>query len=421
MNSQILCVASMLNRALNTLNYRLMDHCNRVGYLTLKMSQAENRFNDIQLTQISFLAMLHDIGAYQTETLDTLDDPAKVFNYEVKNSIEHSIYSYLFLKEYEFFSEYVDAVLFHHFFYEKLNKSDCKNKDLASKIFIADKIDLLISKEMVETPEDIYKFLENPTFCPHYASMARKAEEEYQALTKALDNSFMQDFSSFLEENKTHDGLRSSLAHMLSHIIDFRSKDTVTHTAATVEISTLLGKLFNLSVEEINEIHYGAMLHDVGKISTSLLVLEKPDRLNTMEYSIMKDHVLISEYILKDCVSEKVFNIAVRHHEKLDGTGYPRGLKFEDLSLAERIVAVADLLSALLGRRAYKEPFPKEKVISIIKSTADEGKLCLDVVEKAIENIDLIYENVEKCSDISMNRYDTIQKEAEELLLKYKS
>ncbi len=420
MENQIICIANMLNRALNTLNYRLMDHCNKVAYLVLKMSQKENTFTQRELTQHAYLGMLHDIGAYQTENLDSLDDSPTAFNYEIKDPLAHSVYSYLFLNEYDFFHEQVDAVFFHHFYYERLMKTQCKNKDLAAKLFIADKIDFLITKNLALTLEDIYKFLDNPTFSKKYVAIIKQAEEEEQVLSKILNNTFKPELLTFLREHNKEEGLRTCLVHMLPRIIDFRSKDTVTHTVATVEIAVILAKLFNFSAEEINDVYYGALLHDIGKISTSLLVLEKPDRLSPLEYEIMKDHILMSEYILKGCVSEKVFNIAVRHHEKIDGTGYPHNLKYEDLSLAERMLAVADLMSALLGRRAYKDPFPKEKVISILQSAIDEQKMCSEVITKALENFDYIAESVEKCSKLSMQRYEKLTQEAEELYNKYK-
>ena len=89
-------------------------------------------------------------------------------------------------------------------------------------------------------------------------------------------------------------------------------------------------------------------------------ILEKPDKLTTDEFEIMKQHCIIGYNILSDLNIDDIRDIATFHHEKLDGSGYPFGLKTKDLSPEARIVAISDILSALIGSRSYKEGFPKE-------------------------------------------------------------
>ena len=100
----------------------------------------------------------------------------------------------------------------------------------------------------------------------------------------------------------------------------------------------------------------------------------------------MKTHIILTGNIIGGHVSDNVYKIAMRHHEKLDGKGYPYGIKEEELSLAEKIVAVADIFSALTGKRSYKDSMPKDKVISIMQQMAQNYQIAEDVVKVLIHN-----------------------------------
>ena len=115
---------------------------------------------------------------------------------------------------------------------------------------------------------------------------------------------------------------------------------------------------------------YASLMHDVGKIGIPDNILRKPGKLTSEEWDVMKQHTVIGAQILEK--SEEEFlkmaeNIALSHHEHWDGSGYPRGLKGNEISLAARIVAVADVFEAVTSKRPYKEAFPVETAFNIIK------------------------------------------------------
>ena len=122
----------------------------------------------------------------------------------------------------------------------------------------------------------------------------------------------------------------------------------------------------------------------------------------------MKAHVVISEKILRGVIDDEVVEVAIRHHEKLDGTGYHRGLKAEELTTLQRTVAVADILSALYGKRSYKDVFEPEKVKSILEADAKAGKICEKIVNVAVGNFDTIISNYEKQRKNTLGIYETI-------------
>ncbi len=116
-----------------------------------------------------------------------------------------------------------------------------------------------------------------------------------------------------------------------------------------------------------------AMLHDVGKVAISDTILKKPGKLTDEEYNVMKTHTLSGEQLFDNKVSELDVissEIAIGHHEKWDGTGYPKGLKGEETSLGGRIVAIADVFDALISTRVYKDAWTEEDVLLYMKEQA---------------------------------------------------
>ena len=126
---------------------------------------------------------------------------------------------------------------------------------------------------------------------------------------------------------------------------------------------------------------------------------------------IMKAHVRITEMILEGVVDDDVLQIAVRHHEKLDGTGYHRGLSAKDLTLPQQIIAVADILSALYGKRSYKEAFSKEKILAIMQGDAENGKINANVVNSLVRNYDKIIGEFEKEKEDTIGLYLKIKEQ----------
>lgn len=208
---------------------------------------------------------------------------------------------------------------------------------------------------------------------------------------------------------------------MLVYTIDFRSEHTVVHTLATVNFAQQLGRLKRLSGKDLRDLYYGALLHDLGKIAIPLSILESTGRLSDQEMKIMKAHVRITEMILEGIVDNDVLQIAVRHHEKLDGSGYHKGLTGDQLTLPQQIVAVADILSALYGKRSYKDAFPKEKIQSIIQGDADNGKISKSTVECLMSHYDQIIAEFEKEKENTIGLYLQIKEQYAEMIERFKA
>ena len=207
-------------------------------------------------------------------------------------------------------------------------------------------------------------------------------ENLYSVLTKTIS-----DTAFYIEDIKKKgeqiEKLQSGLIYILADMVESRDKCTGDHIKKTAGYVRLILDLLKenevypgqVNDEFIQSVINSAPLHDVGKIKVSDLILNKTSRLDDDEYTKMKQHTLFGKDVIERAKSlspgsdylDEALNLALYHHEKWDGTGYPSGLKGEEIPLSARIMAVSDVFDALLSTRSYKKPFTFEQAMDIIK------------------------------------------------------
>lgn len=157
----------------------------------------------------------------------------------------------------------------------------------------------------------------------------------------------------------------------LGMISEFRDEETGQHIRRISHYARLLARLYGLSEQDQNYIFYAAPLHDVGKIGIPDKILKKPGSLTPEEFEIIKLHTTIGSKILESDPRFKTLKagkiIAEQHHEKWDGSGYPKGLKEEEIHVFARIVAICDVFDAMTSDRVYRPAFLVEQAINIMK------------------------------------------------------
>ncbi|MBS7008669.1 HD-GYP domain-containing protein [Anaerostipes sp.] len=379
-------VIGILRRACSHVDKRLIDHGIRVSYIVSCFLRDVPGIHSVKLRDLCFLAALHDIGAYKTEEID------RMVQFETENVWEHSVYGYLFIKYFTPLSSFAPAVLYHHTPWSELKEQDdisAELKYIAQLIYISDRLDIWMNSE-------------HRSFSDFIRIISGERGTRFESsLVDALAD--MQ-FASFTAEQAERD---PAFIHMQSEIafsheeilaylktiiysMDFRSIHTVTHTITTTSISNELAELMRLTPAYRNQIVFGALLHDLGKIGIPVEILEYPGRLSPQAMAVMRTHVDITAEIFEDDIPETIQRIALRHHEKLDGSGYPRGLSAKDLTIGERIVAMADIVSALAGTRSYKKAYGRERIISIISEMSQSGLIDSGLVDLMTTNYDQI-------------------------------
>ncbi|MBE0680675.1 MAG: response regulator [Anaerolineales bacterium] len=153
-----------------------------------------------------------------------------------------------------------------------------------------------------------------------------------------------------------------------SHAMDLRDKETEGHTLRVTKLSEQLGTIMGVETEDLVYMRRGALLHDIGKLGVPDSILLKPAKLTDEEWTIMRQHPQYAYDMIQPIeYLRPALDIPLCHHEKWDGSGYPRGLKGEEIPLVARIFAVVDVWDALISDRPYRPAWDKEKALTYIK------------------------------------------------------
>jgi putative nucleotidyltransferase with HDIG domain len=157
----------------------------------------------------------------------------------------------------------------------------------------------------------------------------------------------------------------------LARAIDAKSRWAAGHSERVTKLVLKIGSVLGLSSEELDVLHRGGMLHDIGKIGVPADILDKPGKISEREKDFIREHVRWGARILEPISAfAEIMPIVLQHHERFDGSGYPEGLAGEAIHLNARILAVADTFDALTSHRPYREAIGREQAIEIIKEGA---------------------------------------------------
>jgi response regulator RpfG family c-di-GMP phosphodiesterase len=210
--------------------------------------------------------------------------------------------------------------------------------------------------------------------------------------------------------NKEIETTQKEIIFTLGEVTEARSKETGFHVKRVAEYSALLGRLYGLSEDEVKLIRMAAPMHDIGKLGIPDAILNKPGKLTQEEFEIIKTHAMIGHDMLKSS-SRKILQtatiIALQHHEKYDGTGYPIGLKGQQIHIYGRITAIADVFDALAVERVYKKAWETEEILQFFRE--ERGK------HFDPNLIDIFFDHLDEFLEIKNNYPDDIHNNVREL------
>lgn len=174
----------------------------------------------------------------------------------------------------------------------------------------------------------------------------------------------------------------------LAYIIEAKDKYTIGHTQRVSTYAVKLAEKIGLEKEKTERLRMAALIHDIGKIGVPEVILNKPGKLTEAEFELVKKHPVIGGNICKPLANfNDLCDIIRHHHEKLNGSGYPDGLKGDEISIEARILAVADVFDALYSDRPYRSKLPLDKTLEILQEEADKENLDPKLVAVFIEMI----------------------------------
>ena len=183
------------------------------------------------------------------------------------------------------------------------------------------------------------------------------------------------------------DDYLDDVAAAFARVIDAKSPYTSGHSNRVALFSDLIAERIGMTKGDRRHLQHAALLHDIGKLGVSNQILDKPGKLDAEEWREMQRHTVLGEEILSRVAAFADFaRIAGAHHERLDGSGYPRGLRAPDLDLATRIVTVADIFDALTADRPYRAAMPVARAFEIMAEEAGAkiDMRCFEALKHAI-------------------------------------
>lgn len=369
MNTQYLTLDKalrLIDTTVEALETRLSGHSEQVAYIVYKIAQ-ELGITDInELKILCKTAFLHDIGCYKTE------DQRKLAEFEISSPHTHAAYGYAFLKTFHNYNVIPDLVKWHHIPWHIRQKHPETIPEMACLIHLADRIAISMNDN-----DDLTLITKGSgtTFSPSHVDAFLRANEQQQLLKRIKMGIYKIEIRAFFAQFILTDDQTLYFARTISYALDFHSNTTVLHSLLVTGIAEKLSELFSMTEKEKKDISIAASLHDIGKLIIPISILEKSGQLTSDEYQIMQYHAIAGYEILSTLCLNNIRDIASFHHETLDGQGYPFKLQANKLSFSSKLIAVADVASALVAKRSYKEAFPKEKVLNILQKMIMDGKI----------------------------------------------
>ena len=369
----------------------------QVAYIALSISR-EMGLPESERSTIAFAAALHDMGALSVR------ERVSAMEFEVVQPHAHAEHGYSLLRTFAPLAEAADIIRLHHVRWDERLDSEVVeaaggNVPLGSYIVhISDRIAVLIdrTRDVLSQSGSIRDRIARESgamFMPELVDVFEKlANREY----------FWLDLSSPSVGSVLHKRMHKadveldfdmllSLADLFRRTIDFRSRFTATHSAGVAAVAESLASRIGFSRRECLHMEVAGYLHDLGKLAIPTELLEKPGRLSPEEMNVMKSHTFYTYRTLESIPElSTIAEWAAFHHERIDGTGYPFKLSRKELPIGSRVMAVADVFTALTEDRPYRKGMSPEQAARVIRKMADGQALDPDVASEALTDLESI-------------------------------
>ena len=379
-----------LAKVLNLINPALENHHERTAYFSYFIGR-ELGFEIEELHTIVYAALLHDIGSIILEerlSLEEIESHAREYAHIGANMIRD-------LPE---FGE-IAAIIEHcqtdwDTLSAEAERVDCmRSARYAAVIHLGDFVATCMDSDrrvLSQVPR-ICRLVEKyrgTEFMPEAVDALLKLKDiEVVWLDAAHNPNFLMVFTG--EFHRISLKKTAELTRLMSRIIDYRSAFTAMHSAGVAASARELARLSGMSETDCFKMEIAGNLHDVGKLVVPRSILEKNGKLDDEEFSIIREHPYYTRLIFMDIEGfEDIADWAGFHHEKLNGHGYPFHFGREELDLGSRIMAVADIFSAITEDRPYRKGMPKEKVISVLRENVEREAIDGDLAELLIAHYD---------------------------------
>ena len=393
----------LMRNTLRLIHPRLMEHGSRVAYMVYKMLEDKGIYEEFELADIVMVATLHDIGAYKTEA-GVLND---MLRYESRDRA-HTIYGYLFFKYLSPVEELAKVIMYHHMDYEQLRKMDYEYKDVAAYINIAEKMDIYFSAMGSQFNMQMFHKQAGTRLSEEGLNRFYEVAKKHDIFTKLKTGDYKEELEGIIDYMIFSNEGKKKFLEMLMYCTGFRNEQSVVDSITTIHICDKLAGRLMMTEDTKERLYYGALLHDIGMLMIPKEITDAPRKLNSEEIKKIRLHVNAAEKVLGNMLREDVLSIVLGHHERGDGSGYPRRLRAQQMAQEQKVLQVADSVTGMTGERPYRKPLGKEKIIEELNEEASMGRMDRQIVGIFINFFDDIMQSVETESAEVMKMYQML-------------
>jgi len=373
-----------LSNAMDLVSPAIVGHHKRVAHIALSIGM-ELGLSVEQQRELVLAGALHDSGPFSLK--DRLDTLA----FELESPHKHAESGYLLLQTFKNFSNVAHLIRYHHVPWNDGSGRFFKGKEVPIEshiLHLADRIAVLINrkKEVLAQVRDICQRIKEhsgrmfmPELVEGFMNLSTKEYFWLDLVSATIDSSLSHKLMLTAVELDMESLL--NLGKLFSHIIDFRSRFTAVHSAGVAASAEAIARFVGFSERECLMMKLAGYLHDLGKLAVPTEILEKPANLTEKEFNVIRSHAFYTYRCLEPISELDVINEwASLHHERIDGNGYPFHHKGQDLSLGSRIMAVADVFTALTEDRPYRKGMERDKTLQLLQQMAENSALDSGVV-----------------------------------------
>jgi len=382
-------LAMVLSEVMDMVSPVVADHQKRTAYVAVRLAEglgipAQGR------RELLLAGLIHDLGAFSLrERLDLLD-------FDFENSGTHTRIGYQLLKEFPPLAREAAIILHHHAPWDTkgYEEPDALEVPVQSHILhLADRLVILIDNDtdiqsQIVSIVDVLASRMGTLFMPQLQKplleLAKMEEFWLNAVSPFLNARLREKYELYAAPAmEMSSGQQMQLAKILSRIIDFRSHYTATHSCGVAATAEALAGLCGFPQADCRMMRIAGFLHDMGKLAVPTEIIEKPARLSEEEYGIIKNHPQRTTRIVERLPELEVAALWVsQHHERLDGSGYPSHIQEREISLGSRVMAVADVFTAITEDRPYRKGMEKSHSLRILRAMADRHLLDREVLKQ---------------------------------------
>ena len=245
-------------------------------------------------------------------------------------------------------------------------------------------------------------------FDPEAVALFEEATKKDDFLERIKNNTFGEEVDEYEDYVLLSDEEKEKYLKMLMYCTGLRDESMVSETISVISVSRELVRKLNLSESDKNEVYYAALLHDIGMLAIPSQLLQAPRNLNEEEKNLIKTHVEIMEKMLEGKISPNIIKIAAAHHERFDGSGYPKGLKGSAMTNKDAILQISEYVVNAMDEKPYRRAYTKKEITDNLNNGIISGTYEAIVTDTFMKHYDDIIELAEDKADLALIMYQKL-------------